>query len=114
MKRIIGLATALVLLTAFAAASDNQDAFFGKNDIDQIIVRQFAGDYDVIVLLKAKVNGFDGFYYTDFASYLEAITFGDLFRRGRIKGVQHYPEGSGQTAWWNTKRIAIISRFYMK
>ena len=113
MKRAIVAVGILVLAFSVTTLAES-DAYFSKADIDQIIVRESGGNYWVIVLLNSPVNGFDGFYYYDFANLHEAVVFGDLFRRGRIKGVQHYDEGSGQTGSWGSNRISIISRYYLK
>jgi len=113
MKRAIVAVGILVLAFSVTALAES-DAYFSKADIDQIIVREFGSYYEVIVLLKSPVNGFDGFYFTDYANLQEALAFGDMFRRGRIKGVRHYDEGSGHTAWWGSNKISVIHSYYLK
>ncbi|HUX08980.1 MAG TPA: hypothetical protein VMX35_16900 [Acidobacteriota bacterium] len=108
------LVTAILCMVLPAAiyADDTNDSYWNKNQISEIIVREFGGNYWVVVLLSTPVNGFDGFYYYEFANLMEAVTFGDLFRRGRIRGVNHYT--SGKTGYWGTNKIAVIARFYVK
>ena len=113
MKRLVLLVAVFSLLFSALAVAE-QDAYFNKNQIADIIVREFGGNYWVVVLLNTTINGMDGFYYYEFDSLLEAVTFGDMFRRGRILGVYHYEEGSGKTGYWGSNRIAVISRFYCK
>jgi hypothetical protein len=113
MRRFVIVAT-LVSLFSGLAFSQTQDGYFNKNNITDIIVRDVNGQFWVTVLLNTQVNGFDGFYYYDFGSLYEAAYFADLFRRGRIPGVQHYTEASGKTGTWDNYKVATISRFYFK
>ena len=113
MKRLVLLVAVFSLLFSALAVAE-QDAYFNKNQITNIIVREFNDHFYVIVLLNTEINDLEGFYYYDFANLLEAVTFGDMFRRGRILGVQHYEEGSGHTMTWAGHRIAVITRFYCK
>jgi hypothetical protein len=113
MRRIV-ISVVLFILFSGLAFSQTEDGYFNKNSITDIIVRDFNGMFWVTVLLNTQVNGFDGFYYYEFDSLYEAAYFADLFRRGRIPGVQHYTEASGKTGYWGTKKVAVISRFYFK
>lgn len=101
-----------LVVPAIVFADDMEDSYWNKNQISEIIVRESGGNYWVVVLLSTPVNGFDGFYYFEFANLMEAVTFADYFRRGRIRGVNHYTSGS--TGYWGTNRIAVIARFYCK
>ena len=113
MKRVVLLAAVFALIFSTLAFAE-QDAYFSKAQISELIVREFGGNYWVVVLLNTQVNGFDGFYYYEFENLLEAVTFADMFRRGRIRGVYHYEAGSGKTGYWGSSKIAVISRFYCK
>ena len=115
-KQILGVALLLLVGSAGLAvaqgAGDVEDTFYAKSDIEQVVVRESVGKYWVVLLLKQPIGDFEGFYFFEFASLQEALTFGDLMRKGKIKGVQHWKEGTGQTATWDGKRIAIITRWY--
>lgn len=113
MKRIlILLALITVICSSLAYAQETQATYFSKSDIEQIIVRDFNGKFWVTVLLNRKIGDFEGFYYYEFANLHECAYYAWLFRKGLIKGVEHYKLGTGKHASWGLKRISVISRFY--
>lgn len=115
MKRVI-LISGLLILLSTAAWAQTQVATFAKTDIEFIKVwyRSATDKFYVLVGLNKTINGIQGFYYYDFTDLHEAVTFGDFFRRGRIKNVEHYTAISGKTATWYGKFMARIEKFGLK
>lgn len=111
-KQTFCFALLLLVCSAGLVMAQVEDTFYSKSDIEQVIVREFSGNYWVVLLLKTRIGDFDGFYYYNFANLQEALEYALWMSKGKIKGVQHYQEGSGQTGTWAGKRIAVISRWY--
>lgn len=111
MRKQVLIAAVLIACCAPAWAQ-TEATYFSKQEIEQIIVREYNNKFYVMVFLKEKKGDFQGFYFYEHASLLEAATFGENFRRGRYKGVEHYQEGTGKTMTWGGKRMAVITRWY--